>query len=62
MHGQADKTIPIQHGRSLYDAALEPKMSLWVADAGHNDLADVAGDRYNRSLLSFRQLIKTHHQ
>jgi abhydrolase domain-containing protein 17 len=62
MHGQADKTIPVQHGRSLYDTALEPKMSLWVADAGHNDLADVAGDRYNRSLLSFRQLIETHHQ
>ncbi|WP_310489314.1 alpha/beta hydrolase, partial [Chamaesiphon sp. VAR_69_metabat_338] len=60
MHGQADNTIPIHHGRSLYEAAPNPKMSLWVADAGHNDLADIAGDRYDRVLLSFRQLIKTH--
>jgi abhydrolase domain-containing protein 17 len=62
MHGQADETIPIQHGRSLYEAAPEPKMSLWIDSAGHNNFADIAGDRYGRTLLSFQQLIKTHHK
>lgn len=59
MHGQADETIPIQHGRSLYQAAPEPKMSLWIADAGHNDFTAVAGERYRQTLLSFQQLVKT---
>jgi abhydrolase domain-containing protein 17 len=62
MHGQADRLIPIQQGRSLYEAASEPKMSLWVADAGHNDFADVAGDRYRQTLLSFQQLVNTDRQ
>ncbi len=62
MHGQADRLIPIQQGRSLYEAASEPKMSLWVADAGHNDFADVAGDRYRQTLLSFQQLVKADRQ
>jgi abhydrolase domain-containing protein 17 len=51
MHGQADETIPIQHGRSLYEAAIEPKMSLWIAAAGHNNFADIAGDRYGKTLI-----------
>jgi abhydrolase domain-containing protein 17 len=62
MHGQADKIIPFQHGRSLYAASPEPKISLWVADAGHNDFDDVAGKRYQQALLAFEQLIETHHQ
>jgi abhydrolase domain-containing protein 17 len=60
MHGQADETIPIQHGRSLYEAAIEPKMSLWIATAGHNDFVDIAGDRYHQTLLSFQQLVNKH--
>jgi abhydrolase domain-containing protein 17 len=59
MHGQADATIPIQHGRSLYETALDPKMSLWIAGAGHNDFSEVAGDRHRQALLSFQQLIAT---
>jgi abhydrolase domain-containing protein 17 len=60
MHGQADPIIPFQHGQSLYEAAPSPKLSLWIAAAGHNDFADVAGDRYRQTLLSFQQLVKTH--
>ena len=62
MHGQADKVIPFQHGRSLYEAAPSPKLSLWIAAAGHNDFADVAEDRYRQTLLSFQQLVKVHQQ
>ncbi len=60
MHGLADSTIPVRHGRVLYAAASEPKMSLWVSAAGHNDLTDVAGTRYQQALSSFQQLVKTH--
>jgi abhydrolase domain-containing protein 17 len=60
MHGENDRTIPIEHGRKLYKAASEPKLSLWVRDAGHNDLAEIAGKNYDRSLLSFQKLIDTH--
>ena len=60
MHGQADQTIPIQHGQRLYEAAPEPKMSLWVAEAGHNDFAWVAGERYQQTLVAFQRLVETH--
>jgi abhydrolase domain-containing protein 17 len=58
MHGEADTTIPIHHGRALYAAAPEPKMSLWVPSAGHNDFTEVAGKRYERALGAFQQLIE----
>ncbi|MBW4422867.1 MAG: alpha/beta hydrolase [Myxacorys californica WJT36-NPBG1] len=57
MHGQADQTIPIQHSQTLYNAASEPKMSLWVAGAGHDDFTWVAGERHQQTLLSFQQLV-----
>jgi abhydrolase domain-containing protein 17 len=60
MQGQSDRTIPVQHGHILYKAALEPKMSLWIAEAGHDDFTVVAGNRYQQALLSFQELIKTH--
>lgn len=61
MHGLADRTIASEHGRALYLAALEPKMSLWVELAGHNDFAEVAGERYRSALLSFQKLVSNKH-
>jgi abhydrolase domain-containing protein 17 len=60
MHGEADQTIPIKHGHRLFDAASQPKMSLWVAEAGHDDFTWVAGERYQQTLLSFQKLVETH--
>jgi abhydrolase domain-containing protein 17 len=57
MHGEADEIIPFQHGQKLYASAPEPKLSLWVSGAGHNDFTAVAGDRHRKALLSFQQLI-----
>jgi abhydrolase domain-containing protein 17 len=57
MHGEADQTIPIQHGRQLYAAASEPKQSLWVAGAGHDDFAEVAGEQYWTTLETFQKLV-----
>ncbi len=58
MHGKADEVIPFQHGQQLFAAAPEPKLSLWVDEAGHNDLMWVAGDRYRKSLQEFAQLLQ----
>ena len=58
MHGQADQTIPLSHGLALYKAASEPKQSLWVPEAGHNDFTEVAGERLRQALLSFQALVK----
>jgi abhydrolase domain-containing protein 17 len=60
IQGQSDRTIPVEHGHILYETSLNPKMSLWVESAGHNDVADVAGKRYQQSLLSFQELVKNH--
>ncbi|WP_035990453.1 alpha/beta hydrolase [Leptolyngbya sp. KIOST-1] len=59
MHGYADQVIPIHHGKTLYEAALTPKQSLWVDTAGHNDFTWVAGDRHRQALLAFEGLISS---
>lgn len=53
IHGGRDRVIAPSHGRALFRAAPEPKRALWVEDAGHNDLAVVAGARYVEALQSF---------
>ncbi len=60
MHGESDRTIAIAHGRKLYEVAAEPKISLWVKNAGHNDVPEIAGKSYERSLSSFQKLIDSH--
>ncbi|ASC69206.1 Multifunctional-autoprocessing repeats-in-toxin [Halomicronema hongdechloris C2206] len=57
MHGEADRTISIEHGHQLYAAAPEPKQALWVAGADHNDFTWVAADRHRQALISFRDLV-----
>ncbi len=57
LHGEADQTIPFEHGQALYDAASQPKAFLWIAEAGHDDFAWVAGDQLQQALLSFQDLV-----
>jgi hypothetical protein len=54
MHGMVDEIIPIKHGYALYEAAVTPKMSLWIAEAGHNNFIWVAGERLRQTLLTFQ--------
>lgn len=58
MHGRADQTIPFEQGQALYEAASDPKMSLWVTEAGHDDFTWAAGERHRQSLLAFQQLVE----
>ena len=52
IHGKADEVVRFWHGEQLFAAAKEPKLNFWVDAAGHNDLMDVAGDRYSVNLRS----------
>ena len=40
VHGTDDRTIPQKLGLRIFDLAKEPKRSLWVEGAGHNNLYD----------------------
>ncbi|MEC4986240.1 MAG: alpha/beta hydrolase [Oscillatoria sp. PMC 1068.18] len=57
IHGKADEIIPFSHGEQLFAAAPEPKLFLWVEDAGHNDLHWVAGESLSESLQQFFQIV-----
>jgi len=59
MHGQTDQTIPIQHAQALYQAAPEPKMSLWVAGLDHN-LTLLDDESYQKTLTTFQRLVEKH--
>lgn len=38
IHGELDRTTPVQFGRLVFEAAAEPKQAFFPAGAGHNDL------------------------
>lgn len=57
MHGTNDEIIPLWHGEKLFAIANEPKRSLWVGGAGHNNLVGTAGARFGRAMHEFRTLI-----
>ena len=53
IHGTEDGTIPFLHGKKLFEAANEPKEFFPVADAGHNDVHDVADKVFWKKISSF---------
>ena len=61
MQGLQDEVIPVAHGQRLFAAAREPKRALWVEGAGHNDFAQVAGNRYVAAIQSFAKLLDSTH-
>lgn len=38
LHGSADRTVPLEQGRKLYDLAQAPKRFVTYPEGGHNDL------------------------
>jgi fermentation-respiration switch protein FrsA (DUF1100 family) len=38
LHGQQDMTVPFRLGKTLYEAAQEPKTLIALPKAGHNDI------------------------
>jgi fermentation-respiration switch protein FrsA (DUF1100 family) len=55
MHGTRDEVIPFSHGKALLAAAREPKRSLWVEGAAHNDFLNVAGRSHWDALRDFSE-------
>jgi abhydrolase domain-containing protein 17 len=53
MHGTADQTIPVWHGRMVFSKAPGPKSCLWIEGAGHGDMLEVAGARYWQAVQEF---------
>ncbi len=53
IHGFDDGVIAWEHGRRLFEAAPEPKRSFWVPAGNHNNLPEVAGERYWREMVDF---------
>lgn len=53
IHGTDDFVVPDSMSRQLYAAAPEPKQLLIVPNAGHNDVAEVAGWRYFQTVEKF---------
>ncbi len=53
VHGDRDEVIDLELGRRLFAAAAEPKEFWLVKGAGHNDIADVAGEEYTEKMREF---------
>ncbi|MCC5644320.1 alpha/beta hydrolase [Nostoc sp. CHAB 5824] len=62
IHGKADDIIPFAHGEKLFNAAISPKLYLWVEEANHNDLFWVAEEKYQKTLQEFTSLVKANQQ
>ena len=53
LHGNADRIVPIELGRELYDAANDPKRFYEIDGADHNDTFYVGGRPYYDALQAF---------
>ncbi|NES68557.1 MAG: alpha/beta hydrolase [Okeania sp. SIO2D1] len=62
IHGNSDRVIPFSHGKQLFNTANEPKLSFWVDGAGHIDLLEVAGKRYEKVMIEFANLVQQNQQ
>lgn len=53
VHGEQDELVPVSQGEELYRAANEPKRFQLLAQTGHNDVWESAGETYWGALKSF---------
>lgn len=53
IHGRRDEIIPFRHGERLFAAANESKFSLWLAEAGHNNVFAVNRKAYLQAIRDF---------
>lgn len=58
MHGRADRVINFRHGEAIFNAANQPKRSLFVEGADHNDFMWVAGERYWDALRDYQRWLQ----
>jgi fermentation-respiration switch protein FrsA (DUF1100 family) len=53
IHGKNDQIIPFWHGEKLFTEANEPKFSLWIDEAGHNNIYQIGGQSYLQAIRDF---------
>ncbi len=53
IHGAADKVVPVEMSKKLFDAAPEPKQLYIVPDGGHTNVAHIGGEEYLQILSQF---------
>lgn len=53
IHGRKDRIIPFWHGEKLFAEANEPKFSLWIDEADHNNIFEVGGKTYSQAIQDF---------
>jgi len=53
IHCMADRVVPAEHGRRIFEAAKEPKQAWWVPTGGHIDGHVVAPREYERRVIEF---------
>lgn len=53
IHGEQDDIIPLEMGRTVFDAAPEPKSLYLVPGAGHNDCYVIGGQPYLQRIRDF---------
>lgn len=53
-HGKLDRTVPFWHGQKLFEKYTgKRKQSLWLDNAGHNNVIEVGGECYWEALCEF---------
>ena len=53
LHGDRDEIVPFEQGKTVFDAAPEPKKFFPIAGAAHNDTYAIGGETYFRELKQF---------
>ena len=53
IHGKKDEIIPFWHGEMLFAAANEPKFSLWLGEASHNNIFYDHEETYLQAIRDF---------
>ena len=53
IHGRKDTLIPIWHSEELFKQTNQPKFSLWIDNAGHNDVFAVSKNKYTNAIRDF---------
>lgn len=59
IHGALDRTVPFWHGLRLYRTAPGPKQCLWISEAGHNNIRELAGEKYWKSMQDFTEMLES---
>lgn len=53
IHGRKDRIISFWHGEKLFAEANNPKFSLWIDEADHNNVFEVGGKIYLKTIRDF---------